>query len=169
MPDTTHVKGLAELQKFLDALPKKVEKNIMRSALRAGAMVIMEQAKANVPVKTGALRDSLRVSTGYKNGKVTATVKAGGKTKRGGDAFYAHMVEFGTSAHNIAAKAGGWLSFMNVFAKEVAHPGARAKPFLRPAMDARAQDALVAVGEQIKKRLTKEGLDASHVMVEGDE
>lgn len=155
-----HVKGLEDLQKFLDELPAKVEKNIIRSALRAGAKLIQQQAVANVPVKSGELRNSLKISTRARVGRVTASVK----TKL----FYARFVEFGTHAHNIAAKTG-WLSFGGIFAKSVQHPGARPHPFLRPALDATASAAVVAVGEQVKKRLTKEGLDAADVMVEGDE
>ena len=39
------VKGLAELQDFLDKLPQKIETNIMRGALRAGAKPVLEAAK----------------------------------------------------------------------------------------------------------------------------
>ena len=48
----------------------------------------------------------------------------------------------------------------------VEHPGSAPKPFMRPALDSRAQAALQAVGETIKKRLTKEGLNASGVDLE---
>ena len=156
-----HVTGLKELQSFLDTLPVKLEKNIMRSAMRQGAKVMQRQAVANVPVKSGDLKKSIKIGTRVRGGRVTAMVK----TKL----FYAKFVEFGTSAHNISAKQNGWLSFMNIFAKEVAHPGSRPRPFLRPAMDATAGAAVVAVGEQIKKRLTKEGLNVADVLVEGDE
>jgi HK97 gp10 family phage protein len=156
-----HVKGLAELSKFLDALPVKIEKNIMRSALRQGAKVIQQQAIANVPVQSGELRKSLKIGTRVRGGTVTAAVK----TK----VFYAKFVEFGTKAHFITARKKGWLSFGGIFAKSVQHPGSRPRPFLRPALDAMAGAAVIAVGEQIKKRLTKEGLDTAHITIEGDE
>ena len=44
------VKGLSDLQKFMDTLAPKLEANVMRGALRSGSKLIMEQAKANVPV-----------------------------------------------------------------------------------------------------------------------
>jgi HK97 gp10 family phage protein len=160
MADSVHIKGLDALNKFLQELPVKVEKNIMRSALRAGAKVIQAQAIANVPVKSGELRDSIKIGTRARGGRVTASVR----TKL----FYARYVEFGTAAHNIAAKSG-WLSFGGIFAKSVQHPGAKRHPFLRPALDATASAAVIAVGEQVKKRLTKEGLDVADVIVEGDE
>lgn len=154
------VKGLAELQAFLDQLPAKMEANIMRSALRAGANIVRDQAKANAPVKTGLLREGLKVSTRSRRGVVSASVKAKGK-----HGFIAPWLEYGTGAHKITAKKGGTLAFGGGFAKSVTHPGTAPRPFMRPALEARAQDALVAVGEAIKKRLTKEGLDAADVEI----
>jgi hypothetical protein len=40
---------------------------------------------------------------------------------------------------------------------------------MRPALDGKAGEALVAVGEAIKKRLTKQGLDASGVDLEAQQ
>lgn len=160
------VKGLSDLQKFLDQLAPKVERNIMRGALRAGAKVIMKEAKVNVPVKSGTLRDSIRLSVRARGGAVTASVKAGGKTKGGGDAYYANMVEFGTAAHTITAKNRKYLSFGGLFFQSVDHPGAVAKPFMRPAFDSQAQNAVVAVGEYVKRRLaTKHDLDTSDIEI----
>ena len=180
MTDYKHIGGGAELQAFLDQLPAKMGANIMRSAMRQGANVIAAEAKQNVPVGApsstnkkryggyaGALRDSIRVSTKNSKGKVIASVKAGGKTKRGANVYYAHIVEFtGAVAHVIKAKGKGALSFGGFFGKSVKHPGMRAKPFMRPALDAKANAALQAVGDQVKKRLTKEGLNAPAVEIE---
>ena len=153
-----NVTGLKELQAFLDTLPAKVEANIMRGALRAGAKVIESEAKANVPVKAGVLRDSIRVTGRLKGHTVTASIKAGGKTKSG-DAFYARFVEYGTAAHVINGRNRGWLSWGGLFAKSVDHPGAVPHPFLRPALDDKADAAITATAEYIKKRLTKEGIN----------
>lgn len=159
-----NIKGGAELQKFLSDLPVKMEKNIMRSALRAGAKPIAEEAKANVSVDQGDLRGSIRVSTGAKGGTVTASVKAGNK-----NAWYAHLIEFtGAVPHKIKAKGKGWLAFGGIFAKSIDHPGMKAKPFLRPALDSKANAAIQAVGEQVRKRLTKQGLDAPSIEVDDE-
>ncbi|MTV59152.1 hypothetical protein GM547_13990, partial [Streptococcus pneumoniae] len=50
-----HIKGGAELNKFLQQLPAKIEQSVLRGALRAGANVVMAEAKANVPVDSGQL------------------------------------------------------------------------------------------------------------------
>lgn len=164
MATQVQVKGLKELDKFLQQLPAKVEKNILRSALRAGANVVKEEAKARVPVDSGLLRDGLKVSTRSRRGKVTATVKTTGK-----HGFIAGWLEFGTAAHKIVGKAGGMLSFLGKFAKGVEHPGTRPRPFMRPALDAAAQKAVIAAGEQIRRRLTKQGINAAGVELEAGE
>ncbi len=158
------VKGLADLNKFLQQLPAKVEQSVLRGALRAGANVVMAEAKANVPVDSGQLRDGLKVSTNSRRGRVTAKVKATGK-----HAFIAPWLEYGTAAHKITAKKGKGLFFGGLFVKGVQHPGSRPKPFMRPALDGRAQDAVVAAAQYMKRRLaTKNGLDTSSVEIEAE-
>lgn len=152
-----NVKGLKELNALLQSLPVKIEKNILRAAMRQGAKVIADQARANVPVAApsdrnreryggyaGALRDSIRVGGRSRRGRVTAYIRAGGtKTKRGADVFYAHWVEYGTRPH-----ANGKRGF---------HPGARPRPFLRPAADTAQADAVVAIGKWVYHRLETRG------------
>lgn len=197
------VKGLSELQKFLDQLPAKLEANVMRGALRSGAKIIEAAAKANVSVSppanktfggyAGALRDSIRVSARiYGGGRVTASIKAGGKNKKtGADVFYAKWVEFGTRPHLISVQEDEKninirrsvkfgrvmkeslttinrrvLKIGNTFiGPTVKHPGSQPRPFMRPALDGQAQNAVVATAEYIKKRLTKEGLNAADVEI----
>jgi len=167
-----HVTGLKELNALLQSLPVKMEVNIMRAAMRQGAKVIADQARANVPVAApsdrnreryggyaGALRDSIRVGGRSRRGRVTAYIRAGGtKTKGGADVFYASWVEYGTKPH-----ANGRRGF---------HPGARPHPFLRPAADTAQADALVAIGKWVYRRLeTRGGLDnaLSDITVEKEE
>lgn len=151
-----HVKGLAELQKFLDELPAKMETKIMRGAVRAGAMVLRDEAKANVPVLSGVLRDGIKVSTRSRRGVVTAVVKTTGK-----HAYVAKWMEYGVAAHSIASANGGSLFFGGYFHKSAQHPGVSPKPFMRPALDNAGAQAVVAAGQYIKARLTKQGLDGA--------
>lgn len=187
MATEINVRGLAELQKVLDTLPVKIERNIMRGALRAGMKPVMEQAKANVPVRTGRLRNSMRIGTRSRGRTVFANVRVRD--------FVGRFVEFGTRPHLIAAadsqkpvnrrasarqgrtvaasmrtvnrlvlKIGNW------FATSVNHPGAKPRPFLRPALDGQAGAAVRAAAEYMKARLaTKHGIDTAHIKIEGDE
>ena len=180
---TIQVKGLADLQKFLDQLPAKLEQNVLRGALRAGAKQVLEAARQNAPIGepsetnkklyklyAGALRDSIRLSAKIDKRKrqVVASVKAGGKSKKtGADVFYAHIIEFtGARPHSVSKSA----SLRSSRAQNATHPGIKAKPFMRPALDSQAQNAVVAAAEYMKKRLaTKHGLDTADINFEVEE
>lgn len=171
MADTVQIKGLAELQRALDTLPAKIEANIMRGAVRAGVKVIAEAAAANAPVQTGSLKLDFNVGTRSKAGMVTGRLVVGrGRKSKGGTkkaAFYAHFVEFGTKPHRIKARRGKALA---IGVSAVNHPGARPKPFLRPALDAKAQASVEAVAAYIRKRLAdKHGIDVPAPREEFDE
>lgn len=147
-----NITGGAALDALLQTLPAKLETNIMRSALRAGAKVYLDQVKQNIPVEHGLLRQSARITTRKtRDGQVSASVKVGNAL-----AFYAHMVEYGTRAHSITARA---MTVNGNTVRSVEHPGSRPHPFMRPAADEKFSQAVAAVQAQIRKRLTKEGLD----------
>lgn len=143
-----NVKGLDELHRQLQALSAELQNNATRAAMRAGARVIERAAKGAVPVHDGELRKSIRTSTRRRGSSITATVKAGSKA-----AFYAHMVEFGTAAHLIKPKSRKSLFFAGLARQLVSHPGAKAKPFMRPAFDAQAHAAVVAMRDHLARRL----------------
>ncbi|HXC40333.1 MAG TPA: HK97 gp10 family phage protein, partial [Burkholderiales bacterium] len=86
MAEEFRVAGLAELYQTLEQLPLKLEKNILRGAIRAGAKVVADDARRRAPVLTeadprrvpGALAKSVRVmSTGVKGGVVKGGVVVG--------------------------------------------------------------------------------------------
>ena len=182
------ITGLAALQRALNELPSKIERNIVRSALRAGGREFVKAAKAAVPVDSQDLKKSIRVSTSTRNGKPAAEVKAGNKK-----AFYAHMVEFGTARHLISATGGvevkgkkgpkklgiaatnkriqrGVLAIGDkILGATVIHPGANAHPFMRPALDTAGPAAVQAFADQVRKRLTKEGINTPPVEVDDPE
>jgi HK97 gp10 family phage protein len=163
------ITGGKELAQALEQLPTKIQRNIMRSALAAGAKVIMREAKQNTPVMFGDLKDSLRVSTRLRGMKATADVKAGNT-----DAWYGHFIEFGTAAHTIKPKNRGNLKFRGangqaVYSNGVNHPGIKAKPFMRPALDSKAKEAIIATGNKIRQRLTKQGINSPAPLEAADE
>lgn len=166
MPDLINVKGLSELEKFMDQLPIKVERNVARGAVRAGMNVVKPVAQANVHSVSGKLALGLKITTRSKGGMVVAKLKATGP-----HASIAHLIEFtGAKAHLISAATKKALSIGGQAFASVHHPGFKPRPFMRPALDTEASAAVVAVGNYIKDRLaTREGLDTSAVLVEGDE
>jgi len=177
------IKGMKELSKFMQDLPLKIERNVMRSSMRAGAKVLMVKAKAKAPVGpanaenkklyggyAGALRDSIRIGTDAKFGKIRAYVRAGGKNKKtGADVYYAHIIEWGAKAHPIKASKGGFLRIGNFFAKAIWHPGIKARAFMRPTLDMYWRQAVEDTAKKMRATLEKKnGLTTPASKVEGD-
>ena len=183
------ITGLKELNDVLKSLPEKIEKNVMRGALRAGQKVMLDGAKAKVgsvtKKDTGLLEKSLRIRFNRKSGKfnwIRSYLIAGDK-----DAYYSHMVEFGTVAHWITIKKEARLSRMtrrgpkkygisthnemlkngslvigkNFVGASVAHPGSKEKPFMRRTFDSYSNAAMSASVEYLRKRIPKELKKAS--------
>lgn len=155
------INGLPELRAALTQIPGKLQRNVMRSALRAGAAVIRADARARVPVKTGTLRAGISVGTSSRGADVSAKVSTKGK-----HAYLAPWIEYGTAAHPIKGRKGGLLAFAGIVVRKVDHPGARPRPFMRPAMEASAPAALQAVFDKVRQRLTAQGLDTPEVDIE---
>ena len=124
------IKGAKEMEALLKKLGPVVASKIGDQALRAGAKVIVAEAKRLVPVRTGKLRDSIaiKVESKRKFGVPARLVLIGFERPT---SFRAHFVEFGTS-HSAA------------------------KPFMRPAMDAKAGEALEEMGRVLARGLARE-------------
>lgn len=168
MSSGTSIKGLAELQLALNELPAKIEANIMRAALRAGANVLRDEAQSTAAFmdRSGRLRKSIRVGTKLRGGVAQASVTVGPK-KGDKRPFYGPFLEFGTKAHTIKATKGKALA---VGVSSVHHPGVRPRPFMRPAIDAKTTAAVEAVREYIRQRLAdKHGINVAAPAQEGDE
>ena len=141
------IEGLKELQEAMNQLPLEIQKRPLRSAVSAGAKVIVDEAKRLAPQgETGNLRKALYryrsrsqssrgqetflvgVRKGKKNyvdsAKNRRLNRVGKKYTVEGEAFYWRFVEFGTSKMP-------------------------ARPFLRPAFESKKNQAV----ETIKNRL----------------
>lgn len=167
---TTSISGLRELDQMLKQLPAKIEKNVLRGALRAGQNVFANAAKSNLrqngSVDTGELEKSVRIRFKRKSEKfgwVRSYVMAG-NTK----AYYAHWIEYGTAtyytgsgrtvgkAYEITPKVAGSLFLGGLFRESVIHPGIKPKPFMRPAVDENYDTAINAVVQYMQNRIPKE-------------
>lgn len=92
---TITVQNLPALQRDFSNLTEKMQRGVLRDALRSSARVVAASAKSKVPRKTGALQKSITHRVSVKaRGSAEATV---GFTK-----FYGRFVELGTS--KMAAK-----------------------------------------------------------------
>ena len=112
---SVRIGGVSRVVNKLD----KVETAMKRATIRAleeGGKLVQADAKRNVRVDTGELRDNIIVKTFGKDvNKQFVRVIA--------DRPYGHLVEFGTDPHE-QPKLGR------------PHPGARENPFLFPALEA---------------------------------
>jgi len=129
---TYKITGGKALDKALSQIPIKFEKRIAKSAIRAGANVILKDARLRAPQDTGTLKKSLRVvsrSRRVGDAVVSVVTRSGKKwTAKGMNAWYAGKVEFGSK-------------------------GIPARPFLRPALDSKAKEAIQAVSKMIIKKI----------------
>jgi hypothetical protein len=173
-----YVKGLSDLDAFLKQLPAKVEANVMRGGLRAGAKILEAEVKQNLTnngsVDTGQLLKGIKVGTRSRRGRITAAVRVTGDHVDGDqrlpNALIAYWLEFtGAAQHLIKARKSRFLVFFGKYARVVQHPGFPAKPFMVPALQSKATEAVIAVGNHIKQRLaTKHGLNTADVEVRGE-
>lgn len=98
------IRGGKELESALSELGGAVASRLGDNAVRAGARVLEKAVKDAAPVRTGALRDSIRVTSDprqKRSGEALALVVS--------DVWYARLVEFGTvraSARSFMRKAG---------------------------------------------------------------
>lgn len=137
-PDRVEMKvdGLAEMDRKLRALGPDIARKGLRSAVGAGARVILNQAKARAPVDTGTLRRALymkpiREESSDSRQTYFVGVRSGKKEqKKNRDAWYWRLVEFGTEK-------------------------ASAQPFLRPAFEAGKFQALERIKSKLAERIQK--------------
>lgn len=161
------VRGLAELDRFLAAFPKKMQTAAYRQALTAAAAPIRDEAKLRAPRKSGRLAAGIKTGSPRKNqdGSFQVSVRLTGP-----DAFVGHFIEYGVSPHLIAKavgggrgrvalrkavgdgqKIGGVLKIGDDYVSGViSHPGFAAHPFMRPALDLKADEAIQAFADRIR-------------------
>lgn len=160
--------SLKELVSMMENIDKKVRNKGLRDALKVGKKIFLEAAKLKVPKKYKVLLRSLGSREKYKFAKGFAYSVLGAKRRAGKwikglehiPTKYAHLVEYGAAPHTIGRgditsdiliqKGRSYKSTGNM------HPGARAKPFLRPAWDQNKERILGAM-ERVLKAAIEEG------------
>jgi len=142
------VQGMRELMAGFDALPALLQRKVMTQVMRAGGRPIVRRARGKVHNVSGRLARSIRVTVVRRAGQVIARIVAGRNLKKD-DPYYAVMVELGTKPHEIRPAGKKSLFLAGLFAEVVQHPGAKAEPFLLPALEEGADEALAAMQEEL--------------------
>lgn len=88
---TVQVQNLPALQRDFSNLTAKMQRGVLRDALRAAARPVVASAKTKVPVRTGALKKGISQRVSVKGSKAEAII--GFRRKD----FYGRFIELGTS------------------------------------------------------------------------
>lgn len=150
---TFNVKGFKELDEALKQFPIKLQRNILKSATKEGAKVIQRAAIAMAPVETGQLAKSIKIKIKTKRKQHTVTYIVG-LNKKG---WYGRLVELGAGAHIIKIKSKKALTIGDkIIGTEIQHPGViKRKPFMRPAIDNYADQAIAAIKTKLLQGIEK--------------
>lgn len=123
------IEGAAEMERLLKELGPRTASKAGAAALRAGAKPIVKEAKRLVPKDTRQLEKSITTKTERQSSGVDyRSVLIGFRQPR---SRIAHLIEFGTSKMP-------------------------ARPFMRPALDGKAKDALDEMGRVLGERIERE-------------
>lgn len=164
------VKGLAELDRYLSALPKNMQTGAYRAGLVAAARVIRDEARVLAPKESGKMAKSIRSGSARKNQDGSFSISV---SLRGEHAFLGLFHEYGVSPHFItagdsdqsarsltkAARRGDLTGDVEKQALKIGdkfitggvmHPGHAAHPFMRPALDTKADEAVKAFAARIR-------------------
>lgn len=165
MQMTFSVDGLAELDNMLQELPAAVAGRIGSRALREGAKVILAEARRHVPIgnrvslggenQPGQLLRAIKIVSRRVKAKNRRVVMVTVSSRESG--INPHWIEFGTAPIR-RAKGDGFLYF-TINGKLIRKKwvvGVTAKPFMRPAVDTAAQQAIAAIAQSIGPETEKE-------------
>jgi HK97 gp10 family phage protein len=129
-----------ELVQALTRLEKMTKRRVTQKVLRRAGAPIRADAKRRVPEQTGRLKRSIKTYVSIR--------RYGGFGRVESREPYAHLVELGTKPHIQKRKlrhekrARRWI-----------HPGAKPKPFLRPAFDSNKEESVGIARKTLREEL----------------
>jgi HK97 gp10 family phage protein len=116
------ITGIREIDRKLKTLEARVQKKILRRAMRTGMKVVLAEAQALVPVLSGLTKENLKLRAGKRSrNKTTLNVQVANaegltkETSEGKKFFYPAVVEWG-------------------------HDNVPPHPFMRPAYDTKGPE-----------------------------
>lgn len=156
------IQGLDRLKRKLDRLRKQTEAEMEPALVRAGEVIAAEQRRL-APKKTGALSDSIKVTTGeaasfsaFQGGTAERKRKAVRISAGNSKVRYAHLVEFGSAPHRIEPENRKALQMgTDEFAAAADHPGTTAQPFFFVGYRARRKQARSIINKAVRQSVKK--------------
>lgn len=155
MTNAVPVKGLKEVLDTLEALPKRLRTSGYRRGLTAAAAVVRDEARLRAPRQSGKLAKAIRSGSPKRrqDGNYAISVRLTGNNH----AFLGLFFEYGVAPHMIPKPKKGEAKAPRVVFRidgkfvsgPISHPGIRPQPFLLPALDAKAAEAVQAFRDRI--------------------
>lgn len=161
------VQGLKELDAYLSALPMNMQKGAIRAGLVAAAAPVRDEARMLARKSSGKMARAIKTGSARQNPDGTLSVTV---SLKGPHAFLGTFIEYGVKPHYIARTGkgegrvairkaregtgtvqGGVMRIGDDFVSGIiSHPGIAASPFLRPALDMKANAAVKAFADRIR-------------------
>jgi HK97 gp10 family phage protein len=158
------VQGLEGLGKALARIDRKIAGQIVRTATREAAKIIRDEAQLKAPVRSGTLKRAIKVRAASKMkrgsiGIVVTSGESGKKADNTGDAFYGYFLEYGYwKVPFIRNSAGEIRSVSRARAKIMGKTWQNPRPFMRPAFDAKVDQAVTTVTNRIRGAIDSLGM-----------
>lgn len=156
MKTTLKVEGLAELQKGLEQFKKSTQTGVLNRVLKRAAKPIEAAAKANAPVDSGELRDSITTEVVRQNAGKAAFADAmrsgASRAEAGQAARAANRAAAGRGASaTVRVRATAPQSVFNEWGtRKMA-----AQPFLGPALRHNENGAVRSIAADLKSEIEK--------------
>lgn len=170
------VRGLKDLDAYLAALPERMQKQAYRQALTAAAAPIRDEARQNARRQSGKMARSIGTGSARQNqdGTFQISVRLDPKKEHG---FLGIFHEYGVQPHLISVtegekpkatkrdgrvvalsiktinkrvRSGSLVIGKHFVGPVVEHPGHASHPFLRPALEAKRDEAVAAFAAKIR-------------------
>lgn len=138
--------SITALVRRINKLPEHLRKAAERAVLRAGAKPILKEMRDRVPVKTGNLKSSLKLEV--------RVGKSGGSARVGPKSGVKYRTKNKTGRRG--KSAGKSIEAAEyAFYLETGTPNMAPRPFIRPAIDAAADEILTAMAAGLDGYLTR--------------
>ncbi|AVG16327.1 hypothetical protein CFN79_10975 [Chromobacterium vaccinii] len=148
---TVEVHGLDLVMRHLDAVPRKLQRKILRRGLRKGAALVRDEARRRVRRRSGLLAKSITVASSRGSGQRGAVAYKIGLRSR---AWYGRYLEYGHVKRGRGQKIAGG-ERRRAATREVLKGAGQfvpPYPFMRPAAD-KLPRALDAVADEVRGAL----------------
>lgn len=134
------IKGIESIEREFKRIGAKAGRKAVLASLKKAAKPIVNQAKANVHVDSGNLKESIGIITVPKRKAHNTIIDVGPRVIASNNAKNA-------VGKTDSIKNDGWYGFLEEF-----YTG---HPFLRPALDSKADEAIKIFGKEIAKQIIK--------------